>query len=138
MVDPIHNPLPPEDTVYVEIPQSDASSPSARAVNERAQLAADGQSRRLERERNDLAGVLQSDAGQALIMRILDQCRPYQSTLSVEPAQFGYAEGRRSIALWLIDQIQRVDPMLYPNLLMTHVKHQRDLASIEAAAAMRR
>ncbi len=136
MADPIHHPFPAEDTIYADVPKTEATSASARAVNARQQIAADIASHRKETQHNDLSGVLSTAAGQAVIMRILDHCRPYQTTISNEPSQFGFQEGRRAVGLWLIDLIQRIDPTLYPTLLLEHLKHQRELANVEAGIAL--
>lgn len=131
MTDPINRPLLTEDHLYADAPG--VRAPGKGDHNREAKIAA--AERANERERNALASVLSTDEGQAVILRILDHCRPYQSTISSEPSQSGFAEGRRSVGLWLISALGSVDPEVYPNLLLTHVKRQRDLHSLEAGIA---
>lgn len=85
--------------------------------------------RKDERERNDLASVLQLEPGQAFVMRLLARCGVYQSTFSGNHAAASFSEGQRDIGLWVLEQVQGIDPELYANLLMNHVKRQRRLTS---------
>lgn len=131
MTDPINRPFTSEDTIYTDAPPMKAAGKGDHNREARIQAA----ERAHERERNALASVLSTDEGQAVILRILDHCRPYQSTISSEPSQAGFAEGRRSVGLWLISALGSIDAEVYPNLLLAHVKRQRQLHGHDAGVA---
>ncbi len=123
-LDPINRPV--EDAVY-------ADAGPVRSGEERKAAHTKAYDFQKETERNDLLTVLQSEQGIAVIMRILAHCAPYQPVPMGEHGQAGVMEGRRRVGLWLISQIQSVDPELYPRLLLSHLKRQRDSHSLEAA-----
>lgn len=126
MADPVSNPLSPEDVVYGD------EGPAARSADPKRQADAEAFERRRDREHNELASVLSGELGQAFIMRMLDFCGPYRSTISFgHPDASAFDEGKRAVALWLIDKITRIDPDMYATMLMAHVKRKRALISVE-------
>jgi hypothetical protein len=129
MTDPLVSPIGPEDSVYPDI----ATSPAKREAVKEAYISA--LERRRQREHNELVAVLNTEAGQAVIMRILAHCRPYHSTWSMDQSVMVLAEGKRAVGLWLIQEIQHVDPEMYAKLLLHRVKQSRDEIATEEAHA---
>lgn len=126
MTDPVVSPLTSEDRIYEHVPPPTPTDTSTQANEARVQMI----ERQRARELNDLMGVLSIPEGQAFVFRVLSWTNPYSTTMG-DPG----AEGRRQIGLRLIDTIQRADPELYPQLLLTHLKRQREFAAAEATIA---
>lgn len=104
-------------------------------VRPEAQTRIDAFSRAKERERNDLASVLTTDQGQALMWRILERCGVYHGTFSASHASASFNEGRRDIALWLLKEMESIDPSLYAHLILSQVKRQAQMNDIELGIA---
>lgn len=135
MTDPISQPevedfIPPDPPTGLR-----TFMPAHRAARRRQEIAASVEQRRRERLSEALSAVLATEAGQIVVMRLLDHCRPYHTTLSSEPTQYAAAEGRRTVGLWLIQQITGLGPEVYPHLLVSHAKRQRVAADEEASYA---
>ncbi len=125
MLDPVTKPLPPEDTPY-----SDTGAATITPADRKEQYA-QAIDRQRYQEHQDLTAVLSTDAGQRVFMGLLDYCRPYEQLPTAEHAQMAMLEGRRRVGLHLINLVQRLDPDLYPALLVAHMKRKRDLHEIE-------
>lgn len=129
-LDPINRPLPAEDTIFRDDPKG--LSPEVAQAQKR-RIEAYEQQRQMEAAQ--FAEVLAGVSGQAVIMRFLAFCAPYQAINMGEHAQAAVAEGKRRAALWFIEQMQRVDPEMYPRLLMAHAKRVRALNESSEAPA---
>lgn len=66
----------------------------------------------------DLDAVLQLPQGRRVVLRILERCGVYRMAYTGEEAATALRLGEQNIGLWLIAQIERVDPTEYPKLLM--------------------
>lgn len=129
MLDPIHKPVSPEDSVY-----ADAGGPPISAATTKKQRIEDIE-RQQQQEQSDLMAVLSSDAGQRMFMRIMDYCHPYEQIHMAEHAQAALLEGRRRVGLHLINLVQRVDPEMYPAMLLAHMKRKRALIDADERSA---
>ncbi len=125
MSDPIDKPISDTDAIY-----ADLGPPNYQRIPNSKQLQADAVQRQQQREHNELIAVLKTEAGQAVVMRLLGFCGVYRTTLGDEAA-----EGRRQVGLQLIDAISKADPELYPVLLQEHLERQRRHKAAEAAIA---
>lgn len=79
---------------------------------------------------DDLRGVLSSPAGRRFLWRLLTQSGLHGASYSESPTATAYAEGRRSVAIGLMREVQRVTPELYA----TALKEQLDAEMREALA----
>lgn len=123
MPDPINRPI--EDTVFGA--DETAFDPVAAADPE---TQTDEHAKALEAKRRSdsdiLAGVMTSDDGQAFVMRILAFCNLYSANLVTgAPDLNAFNLGKRSVAVWLVKLIQTLDPELYAQLILSHVKRER-------------
>jgi hypothetical protein len=130
MVDPISRPFAEDQFVEgYQLPPKVAAQP-----DQLRKARIDEANRKDERERNELAEVLQLEQGQAFVMRLLSRCGVYRATFSNSHAESSFADGQRDIGLWVLEQIQSIDPEMYATLLMHHVHRQRRLASVNPIA----
>jgi hypothetical protein len=125
MPDPIANPTTTsfeEDIVHPDTSPRIGMQPSRKAEQ------AEAFQRRKDREYNELSKVLSTDEGQAVILRILEQCHVYaENHLSDE------AQGRRILGVRLIKEICALSPDSYPNLLINHAKRQQRIKDADDA-----
>ncbi len=117
----------PEDVAYDDI--------APAGVEKKKEARAKSFDMQKDQERNDLLKVLRTEEGRGFVLRLISHCQPYQTMPMGDIAQAAVAEGRRRVGLWVIGEIQRVDPELYPHLLLAHLKHQRDMKGMEATMA---
>ena len=61
------------------------------------------------RERNELLEVINTDAGRALVWRILGHCHPLDANKGDNEFRRGIAEGERRIGIWLTEVIENAD-----------------------------
>lgn len=66
--------------------------------------------------KNDILNLSKTDSGKRFIWYVLSLAGIYQSTYTGN-AESHFLEGRRSIGLDVLNDIQEVDPMIYINLL---------------------
>lgn len=116
MTDPINDPTFREDIVHTGAPLR----PEESAARKESQ--AESYRLRKERENNDLTTVLSTEAGQAVIMRILNSCHLYY-----EGKLDDYAQGQRSVGIHIVRQISEISPEAYPNILLKHARRQQAL-----------
>lgn len=129
MTDPIHRPVSSEDEVY-----GSEGPPQTNVKVAKEQRAAEWERRR-DQEKADLSEVLNTEAGQAVLCRLLDFCEVYQSTIKFGHADASaFAEGKRAVGLWLIKAMCSIDPLVYAEVLKRHAKRSRQKAGAEAAA----
>lgn len=62
-----------------------------------------------KRDREDLARALQTDFGRRLLWRVLFECDVF-GDLRVQSADVHYRIGKRDVGIWLLRQIEGVDP----------------------------
>lgn len=79
----------------------------------------------------DLLAFLSSSQGRRLFWRILEQAGLWNSSYVESPTGTAYNEGRRSVALALMMEAQRVTPELYARAL----REQLDALAIDTADA---
>lgn len=128
MSDPIGDPIP-EDT-WAEEPTIKPRVSKPADVKNRQNIEA--LERDKERELRQVSAILSTDEGEAFVMRALERCGVYRATFHSSHAMASFTDGQRDIGLWMLDQIQRLDPERYGAMLVRHVKRQRRLNSIES------
>lgn len=123
-VDPIHQPVA-EDVVHADdqpvAPRIDLPPPKRHK-----QTAA--WERAMRRECAELAAVLATDAGQAVILRILDDCHIYHAG-PLPPED----QGKRMLGVALIHRISALGGDAYPKLLIAHAARQARLRAEDAS-----
>lgn len=60
-----------------------------------------------EREKSDLKKVLSMPEGRRVFWRLLSACRIYQASYSDSAQHMAYNEGRRSVGLFVLNEINR-------------------------------
>lgn len=68
---------------------------------------------RRKRDEEDLRAVLGMPAGRRFLNRVLVQAGLYSGSYAESPTATAYNEGRRSLALALLQEAKRVSPELY-------------------------
>lgn len=66
----------------------------------------------------DLEAVLSIPQGRRVLLRLLERCGVYRSAFTGETEATALRLGEQNIGLWLIAQIEDVDPTDYPKLLL--------------------
>lgn len=66
----------------------------------------------------DLEAVLSIPQGRRVLLRLLERCGVYRSAFTGEAEATALRLGEQNIGLWLIAQIEDVDPTEYPRLLL--------------------
>lgn len=66
----------------------------------------------------DLEAVLSIPQGRRVLLRLLERCGVYRSAFTGETEATALRLGEQNIGLWLIAQIEDVDPTEYPKLLL--------------------
>lgn len=122
MTDPVHDPLQ-EDSMIVE-----TAPPGVGLQKSRKQQQQEAFLIKQERERNELNKVLNTQEGQAVIMRLIDQCHIYSDQMLDDAAQ-----GQRILGVKLVKQICALSPDSWPNMLLAHAKRQQLLKDAEDA-----
>ncbi len=133
MLDPINNPFPIEDTSFRD--EKPGLTPEQQKQLQSKRERGESLERQERLERNQMADVLATPSGQAVIMRLLCFCEPLRPIQMGEHAQAAVLEGRRRVGLWIIDQMQKVDPDLYSRMISAHLKRLRDSFNYEAAVS---
>lgn len=73
---------------------------------------------------DDLRAVLSTPPGRRFLWRLLTQSGLLGASYSESPTATAYAEGRRSVAIGLMREAQRVAPELYAVALKEHLEHE--------------
>lgn len=71
---------------------------------------------RMEQEVADLTKIMEARSGRSFMWRLLGQCGVYRSSFSADLAEMAFSEGRRNIGLWLVRELERVDPALFAKM----------------------
>lgn len=93
-------------------------------------LSADDQLNRYRVEL-DLEAVLRLPQGRRVLLMILERCGIYRSAYTGEREATDFRLGEQNVGLWLIAQIEMVNPTEYPALLL-----ERARKMIEEAASV--
>ncbi|HEY7824055.1 MAG TPA: hypothetical protein VIG24_14535 [Acidimicrobiia bacterium] len=72
----------------------------------------------------DLEEVLSFPQGRRVLLRLLERCGVYRSAFTGETEATSLRLGEQNIGLWLISQIETVDPTEYPRLLLEAAQKQ--------------
>lgn len=72
----------------------------------------------------DLEEVLSIPQGRRVLLRLLERCGVYRSAFTGETEATSLRLGEQNIGLWLISQIETVDPTEYPKLLLEAAQKQ--------------
>lgn len=56
----------------------------------------------------DLENVMKTYSGRRVLMDILTTCGTYQASTSSDPVPASFVNGRRSIGIWLLSQIDQI------------------------------
>lgn len=65
---------------------------------------------RAQQQQNDLETVLASGQGRRLIWRLLEYAGVFRSSFAADPSISAFNEGRRDTGLFLLGEIERVEP----------------------------
>lgn len=82
----------------------------------------------------DLRAVLGLPAGRRLFVRLLTQAGLYGPSFSADSHAMAYTEGRRSFAIGLMREAQRVSPPLYAQALKEQLDVDAQALGIEEPA----
>jgi hypothetical protein len=123
MSDPITQPVSDTDPSLGELPAPDY----ARIHNQRKLMEVLARRKRAREERQVLA-MCESHDAMAVMMRLLSFCGLYHTTEGS-----AHAEGRRQVALWLLSEINRANPDLYPILLQEHAARMKTWQAEDAS-----
>ena len=125
--------MPDEDT-HVEGPSRppDVGNPTDVAALE------DLDAHRKQQWDTDLTVMLQSDSGRRVLWAIIDRAGIHAPGYSESHAWMAMNEGGRAFGVWLIKELDRIDPAAYPRLLLAasqdrDVKRQVQEASLKRA-----
>lgn len=86
---------------------------------------------RRQQDEEDLQAVLGSPAGRRFVMRLITQAGLYGSSYAESPTATAFNEGRRSVAIAIVGEAQRVAPSLYAHALREGLD-ATELAQLEA------
>ena len=67
---------------------------------------------RFDRDKTELQALLKRKDARFLIWRVLEQCGVYHTNVHID-ARAQIQEGRRSIGLWLLEQVLQAEPNSY-------------------------
>jgi hypothetical protein len=76
----------------------------------------------IRQQEEDLRAVLATPQGERVLWRILSKTAPFQPTFARSDRESAFAEGRRNLGLWLIGELQRVGPDVFPGMLLRHAE----------------
>lgn len=89
------------------------------------QEEAEAQTReRLQREKElaDIRAIITTPEGERVMVRLLEKSGFFHTACqgNTDPVDIGYRDGKRGLALWLVQEITSVDPLI-AGRLMTHL-----------------
>jgi len=84
-------------------------------------LSADDQLNR-DRVQLDLEAVLRLPQGRRVLLMILERCGVYRNAYTGERQATDFRLGEQNVGLWLISQIEMVNPTEYPALLLDRAR----------------
>jgi len=73
----------------------------------------------------DLEHVLRSPQGRRVLMMILERCGLYRNAYTGERQATDFRLGEQNIGLWLVSQIEAVNPTEYPTLLLERARQMQ-------------
>lgn len=82
----------------------------------------------------DLEAVLRLPQGRRVLLMVLEQCGVYRNAYTGDRAATDFRLGEQNVGLWLISQIEAVDPIEYPALLMERARDmtkETDIALVD-------
>ena len=88
-----------------------------------------------ERELHDLGTVLSIPQGQRVLWRLLERCGVYKTSISTDPYATYYNEGERNIGLFLMSEINEVDPQALADMTRM-AKSDREIEEAERSEAV--
>jgi hypothetical protein len=88
-----------------------------------------------KRNDDDLVSILASPAGRRFFFRLLTQSGLYSSSYAPSATDTAYNEGRRSVALSLMREGQRVASELYAQALREQLDAEQDAPPVAPPAA---
>ena len=71
-----------------------------------------------------LGEALNTTAGRTLLWKIIGECGVYEETFKGNSHDI-YEKGRRSIGIWLIEEVGKANPLAYANMLLDAAKEQQ-------------
>lgn len=71
-----------------------------------------------------LEEILKTPAGRTFIWHVLGQTKLYDETFSGNSADI-FEKGKRSIGLWILAQINELDPTAYPRMLLDVARQEQ-------------
>ena len=122
MPDPITGPVFQEDTVHT----GDEQQPRVGMPASRRKSQEEAWQAKRDRENAELSKVLATEEGQAVIMRILNDCHIYSPEMLTDADQ-----GRRILGVKIVRQIVSLSPDAWPDMLANDFRRQARLKEAE-------
>lgn len=69
-----------------------------------------------DREKDDLQAVIKIPGGRRFVLKMLGQTGIFTASFSQNSMTTSFNEGRRDIGLWLLKEIDEVDPMAFSQM----------------------
>lgn len=69
------------------------------------------------KEKEELSKLLNSAGGRWFLWRLLQKCGLYSTTSHLDPHRMAIESGKRDVGLWVIEQVNEVDPAGYMKLV---------------------
>ena len=66
---------------------------------------------------NDIRTIMETGEGRRFVWRVLSHCDVYSDSFTGKSSTF-FNEGRRSVGLDVLNDLNEADPRLYPKLLL--------------------
>lgn len=113
-----------------------SNTPRVANAADRAQVSHGRRKEKRDRQlqQNDLRAVLATPAGGRVLWRVLEHAGMFQSVFNLDAGLMAFLEGARNEALWLVSEINAVDPQAIFRL-MVMAQQQAASESAENAAA---
>lgn len=85
-------------------------------------------------EDEDVVALLKLPQGRRFLRRLIGRADIHQVGFYQEPLVMARACGERALGIWLLAELQRIDPMAYPLLLVDAAQEEQMKRSREMAA----
>ena len=73
----------------------------------------------------DLEAVLNLPQGRRFVMAVIGRCGLYRSAQTMDRDATNHRLGEQNIGLWLVAQLERLDPTAYPRLMLEQARDEK-------------
>lgn len=84
------------------------------------------ESQALRRERDQMRAVLATDAGRAVLWRLLDHCSAFETALGATDAITNFNIGRQDVGHFLYAQITEANPEAFIAMMRANIKESTE------------